>query len=713
MTEQELLNKIKESADQVELPDSLTPEHVVKRLEAGNPTKTQHIFHFRTAKAVSAAAVLLLCGILSAVTWNSTQISPDFRNSSAKSAPESAIENSASGAIDTAPAPKNDGEGNSPKTRTEHTESDTSKEESKKDAGTLYTVAKSYDQVYDILKSSYRMESKYRASKEMETDDSAEMATAEESAGANFDTAVNYDMGAAEGAAQKSDHSSTNLQTEGVDESDTIKTDGRYIYTVTGVLLKIIDTAGRELKEAGAIDTNLEASDHILEFYVDGSKLFLLVQHYDTSLTEETSYLTDSSDSGILPLTDCAKVETVGTKASTILYTYDITDPANPVLAGTTEQDGYYYTSRKIGDIIYLFTQQSLETDNYDGFVPCVNEEKIPYNHIYVPDQGSEGFLISSVNVSNPEKTIDQVMLVHNSVNVYVATDAIYLYNTDYQANDDITQIAKFSIEDGVINAVNATSVKGGIYDTFAINAYQNTLRVLTTYNDRNGNTDNHLYLLDKDLKLTGSLDGIARGEDIYAARYFGNTAYFITYKNIDPLFAVDLTDPANPVLLGELEITGFSDYLHFWGTDKLLGIGYETDPDTGEQKGLKLVMFDISNPTDLKILDTALLKNSYYSPAVYNYKCVLAEPEKNLIGFAAEHNSPNANYYAVYHVFSFENGRFQQKLDETLPDYEYISYDSVRGLYIGDHFYIACPTQITSYHMTQEFKKSGSIDLE
>lgn len=710
MTEQQLLNKIRESADQVELPNSLTPEQVARHLKTQSPKKTKPVFHFHPAKAVSVAAVLLLCGILSAVAWNSLQISPDTGNESAKCLLKPSQENNASGITDTAPAPKNSKKGNTSGNHTDHTETEGSKEEPKRDAGTLYTVAESYDQVYDILKSSYRMESTYRKSSEKETSDAD---TGIESGAADFDTALNYNTATTGNAALKTEHSSTNLQTKGVDESDIIKTDGRYIYTVTGAMLKITDTTGGELKEAGAIDTNLEASDHILEFYLDGSKLFLLIQHNETSLTEETSYIMDDSDSGIIPLTDCAKVETVETEASTILYTYDITDPASPVLTGTTEQDGYYHTSRKIGDIIYLFTQQGLKINDSNGFVPCVNEEKVPYDHIYVPDQGSQGFLISSVNISDPEKTIDQVMLVHDSVNVYVATDAIYLYNTDYQANDDITQIAKFSIEDGIINAVNATSVKGGIYDTFAINAYQDTLRILTTYNDRNGNTDNHLYILDKDLKLTGSLDGIARGERIYAARYLGNTAYFITYKNIDPLFAVDLTDPASPVLLGELEITGFSDYLHFWGEDQLLGIGYETDPDTGEQKGLKLVMFDISNPSDLKILDTAFLKNSYYSPALYDYKCVLAEPQKNLIGFAAEHNHSNRRYYAAYHVFSFENGRFQKKLEEALPDYEYISYDSIRGLYIEDSFYITCPTEITSYDMIQEFQKTGKIDLD
>ena len=711
MTEQELLNQIKESASHIEIPDSLTPERIAARLNP--PPKTRHISHFPARKAVSAAAVLLLCGILSSVAWNNGNISPD----TAEFAMETAT-GSGSDTNDAAPPDSSKGQPDFTDGQAKTENAKTSATEPKKDAGTLYTVAESYDQVYDIIEADYNMQAKYRTDPSMENGTAA--AGIEEGAAADadvaFDTAISYGTAITENSAvkapeNKSEYSSTNLQTKGVDESDNIKTDGRYIYTVTGAKLKITDTADGELKLTGFIAPDLSASDSILEFYIDESRLFLLVQHYDTSLTEETSYMSDE-DSGFIPLTDCAKMSSLGTNASSILYTYDITDPASPSLVGTTEQDGYYYTSRKIGDIIYLFTQQGLQTGDERGFIPCINEEKIPYDHIYVPDSGSEGFIISSVNITNPDTITDSVMLVHNSVNVYVAADAIYLYNEDYRADDHLTQIAKFSIEDGIINAVNATSVKGAIYDTFAINASQNMLRILTTYSDRKGNTDNRLYILDSNLELMGSLDGIARGEDIYAARYFGNTAYFITYKDIDPLFAVDLTDPSHPVLLGELEITGFSDYLHFWGTDKLLGIGYETDPKTGNRKGLKLVMFDISNPTDLKIIDSTVLKDAYYSPALYDYKCVLADPEKNLIGFAAEHYTSDDENFADYHIFSFTNDHFNGELAERLPDYNYISYDSVRGIYIADTFYIACPTEITSYDMTNQFEKSGYIDL-
>ena len=170
--------------------------------------------------------------------------------------------------------------------------------------------------------------------------------------------------------------------------------------------------------------------------------------------------------------------------------------------------------------------------------------------------------------------------------------------------------------------------------------------------------------MFDGELKLTGKLTGIAQGEEIYAARYFNDMAYFVTYRNTDPLFAVDLSDETNPVILSELKITGFSEYLHFWGSDKLVGIGYETDPDSGERKGLKLSMFDISDPADLKTAGTCVIENLDYSPALYDYKCVLVDEKENIIGFAAESYRRGS---CSYFLFSWENGKFREVMTESL----------------------------------------------
>ena len=194
-------------------------------------------------------------------------------------------------------------------------------------------------------------------------------------------------------------------------------------------------------------------------------------------------------------------------------------------------------------------------------------------------------------------------------------------------------------------------------------------------------------------MKMTGKLENIAEGEEIYAARYLGNMAYFVTYRNTDPLFAVDLSDVTKPELIGELKITGFSEYLHFWGKDKLVGIGYETDPKTGEQKGLKLTMFDISDPKDLKELNTVVLKNVDYSQALYEYKAVLAEADENLFGFTTEdYTTGQINYL----LFSWENGAFKNLLTDKVSDN--FSMDEYRGVYVGEMFYIVNRDGIRSY---------------
>lgn len=110
-------------------------------------------------------------------------------------------------------------------------------------------------------------------------------------------------------------------------------------------------------------------------------------------------------------------------------------------------------------------------------------------------------------------------------------------------------------------------------------------------------------------------LENIAKGEEIYAARYLGNIAYFITYHNTDPLFAVDISDPAHPKPLGNVKMTGYSDYLHPFGDGLLLGIGYETDAKTSEKTGVKLTMFDISDPINLRILDSVTINEDFAVP--------------------------------------------------------------------------------------------------
>ena len=456
---------------------------------------------------------------------------------------------------------------------------------------------------------------------------------------------------------------------------------------------------------------------------MDGDILSVIVESEDSGLEMQADDTENYTE-------DCIYYFRDGTKTRVI--TYDISNPKKPVKTGCVTQDGRYQTSRKIGNIIYLFTnkrismpqqtkEEAVTEENVSGWIPLVNDKAVDAEDIYVDNGvgGSNSLLISSVNVKNPDQVVDNTMILSQYVDIYVSESAFYVYQIKGSWNDAVTQIAKFGLADGKMDADGAVSVNGRITDTFAINEQSGKLRVLTTSQDSvNGEETNNLYLFEKNLSLTGKIEGIAQGEEIYAARYLGNMAYFVTYRNTDPLFAVDLSDDKNPKVLGELKISGFSEYLHFWGEDKLVGIGYETDEKTGEHTGIKITMFDISDPSSLKETNSLVLKDYNYSEALYNYKCVLADADENLLGFALQSYGDEES--AAYLLLSWNGEKFETLLSQSLtdkagnPDQSKAADTSAyRGIYAGDMFYIVSTEKIISYDRTQEYCMQKSIDFK
>lgn len=707
MTEQELYEKIRSSAEEIEVPESLSPENMKKKLDAmvlEQNKSTQKVSHWRTGrKIVAAAAVMLVCtaGVGAVYQMGSKNLDKNMTDAACE---EMAVECAAEDG-----AESSDTAGNSDVAG------------KKANAGKLYVVAKDYGEVYDVLQEKKEKESLFSSDLRIKGIDTIYEVTEETTSAA--ETAVQATGTEDAAVSSEESYSKTNLQTEGVDESDIIKTDGKYIYVVDEDAVKIVDIQNTKMEVISEISVSMEsASDEVVEMYVDGDILNLIVEREETKLqqgTKESSTRESSAKNSKIAAEDVTvDVYVIDSNRRTELFTYDISDRENPKLLGSMSQDGYYKTSRKMDNIVYLFTQKELSLpnltreeavigENVNDWIPVVNGSAIDAGCIYVPENGNDGLIISSVNVEEPDAVVDNTLIMNNYVNIYVSTGAIYLYGTDYSGSGVKTQIAKFSLEDGVIDAVGATSAAGEVYDTFAINDNQGKLRLLTT--DWSGKEDqNQLFLFDEKLKLTGSLKGIAKGEEIYAARYIGDIVYFVTYRNTDPLFAVDLSDEKNPKILSELKITGFSEYLHFWGEDKLLGIGYETDPDSGTELGLKITMFDISDPTKLKVAGSCVIEDVDYSPALYNYKCVLADAEENLIGFATE--SYGKEQDVNYLLFAWEDGSFKELLTEGLKSD--ISVEEYRGLYVGDTFYLANTDWITSYNKGDAYQKLESLEL-
>ena len=233
---------------------------------------------------------------------------------------------------------------------------------------------------------------------------------------------------------------------------------------------------------------------------------------------------------------------------------------------------------------------------------PQIDGEKIGADSIYLPAEGLNQTIIAAFDLAGDGlKAIDSCMIMNNYATPYVTDDAIYLYGYDSASSgSDATNVARFTFKDGKIDAAGAATVSGTVTDDYALRVVDDNLFILTTtYNYSSSDTSNGLYVYDAEMKRRGALTGLAPGETIYSARYIGKMAYFVTYRQTDPLFAVDISNPDDPKLLGYLKITGFSDYLHPWSENRLVGLGLETDPDTGEQKGIKLSMFDVSDPTN------------------------------------------------------------------------------------------------------------------
>ncbi|MCC2225262.1 MULTISPECIES: beta-propeller domain-containing protein [Roseburia] len=716
MNEQEILTQLRKAAEEIEIPEALKPEQIEKQLQEQKakqqqenqhlkPKKSKKIIPWRRLGSMVAVLALVVCsGIYITVTR--------------------VDKNSGTGQTDSIAMT------DTQQTVGEAGETEEAEHVDVASLGTMYHRASDYKEVYQTLLKGYQQNW-------IEGEMSAETSTAtsEDKASGNAAKDESADMDLSEGSKEgRKDYSTTNLQMEGVDESDIAKIDGSYIYTVEDKYIVITDIRDGKLEEVTRfLPKDCGAADRVMEIYVDGDQLILVVQGYETSLGESSKAGSDkensdkeSSDEEIAvsdASEDSAFCYKMNGKSTTQIQVYSIVDRKNPEFEGRLIQDGYYNTSRKIGDVVYLFTQYNMTSDvtSYvekkhgvedlkegngvsslaEAVIPKVNGEKVAASEIYLPESsGESGILVSSLDVNKPDKVLDSKLVISGYAQTYISKDALYLYEEDYDGAM-ITNIAKFALDEGRISGVAAAAVSGYVRDTFAINASDGYLRVLTTDYSTEDEV-NALYILDENMKLTGQLTGIAPGEEIYAARFMGNTGYFVTYRNTDPLFTVDLSDPAKPEIIGELKVTGFSEYLHFWDDTHLLGIGYESDENTGNIENIKLSMFNIENPGEVTEEAKLVLKDVDYSEALYDYKSVIISKDKNLIGLVCEDYS-GSRTKQTYQIYSYENGIFKKQAE--IPGINGVNYENVRGMYSGNVFYLWINDNITSYDMTDGFK--------
>lgn len=683
MDERKIFDMIKKSGENVDAPEEIQPEQIRRLLEEQPSDKKKRFRRYAQWGAVAAVFALVIIGGVTGLTRLSGTDGKEHTETGSMVLSDATQQKE----TETMQLAEQNSEAvkETVKETTKETETSVG---SDKDVY-VFAGAKNYQQVFDALKS---------------TQNDREYATADLARGVTTEMAVEdsaasmMDMGSsASNTGAALSYSKTNLQEAGVDEADIIKTDGKYLYVMKATgSVRMIRAEGKTLEVEGTI--MLEALNETpQEMYVDGDILNLIVTGSRTTLdsddTQEDTY-------------------TANTENYTKIYTYDISDRSVPQLRGTVKQKGTYSTSRKNGDVIYLFTQfypQINDADQIDTYVPAVNGARLESTDIYLPEyQNSSSYLvISSVSNRRPDEVIDKKAIVSAADNFYVSNDNIYIANANWSSDTAMTQILKFSCQKGKIRAKGAADLKGSLNDSFSMNEHNDYLRIVLT--DYSGETQtNALYVLDDALEVCGSITDLAEGEEIRSARFLGDTGYFVTFRDTDPLFSVDLSDPTEPKVLGELKITGFSSYLHFYGENKLLGVGNEVDPETGAYTGIKLAMFDVSDPSNVKQLHKFVIKDTYDCPLFYDYKAAMIDTEKNVFGFMCD---------SSYMIFRYDEGKgfenvFTENLGNSYYGSSYNGTQGIRGCFIDNSFYLIGGGQIRIYDMADDYKEVGRLEL-
>ncbi|MFH1500459.1 MAG: beta-propeller domain-containing protein [archaeon] len=461
-----------------------------------------------------------------------------------------------------------------------------------------------------------------------------------------FSAAAGAGAAKAVDSSSASEYSTTNIQVEGVDEPDIIKNDGKYIYVVSGSKVIIINAYPADDME---ILSEIEFNDSaVREIFINDDKLIVFSIDYTA-----VPY----------PAERCMAIGCVVPpyyrESRTLVSIYDISDREDPELEDQVSVTGDYFDSRMIGNYVYVIANQYVSEEpvlpsvEKNGEVDIIEPTEIYYTDI--KDYNFQYTIILSVNVNNGN-TNEKAVLNGMTQNIYVSKDNIYTTYTQYASwyedalnmDEESTIIHKISIDKDEINYVASGEVKGHILNQFSMDEYDENFRIATTsgslWGREEGISKNNVYVLDEDLELIGELEDLAPGEKIFSVRFMGERGYVVTFKKVDPLFVIDLGDPEDPRVLGKLKIPGYSDYLHPYDENHIIGIGKEA-VDAGEDlkdrrqldfawyQGVKMALFDVSdveNPAELH--KVVIGDRGTDSDALYDHKAFLFDREKELL---------------------------------------------------------------------------------
>ena len=569
--------------------------------------------------------------------------------------------------------------------------------------------------------------------------------------------------GAVPGAAG---YSTTNVQVRGVDEADIVKTDGQYIYQVNnGRVVVVKASPPGEMK----IQTILEFDAFVpRELYVDQKYLVVI----GSTGQGPVRIMEDRARPQIYP--------PVPLRSTVKAVVYDVTDKRNPRKQREVELEGDYVSSRKIGAALYLVANlpyYQIKDQERVSLAPSYRDSagnnefvEVGYADIrYFPDSLQPNYLmVAGLNLDRQDEPMQVATYLGAGQNLYASQDSLYVAITRYQhvgpvplqqgapiryvLSETGTVIYRFALDNGRVKYRAKGEVPGSILNQFSMDEYGGYFRIATTrgeaWRDDEHTSRNNLYVLDGDLRITGRLENVAPGERIYSVRFMGDRGYMVTFKQVDPLFVIDLKDPRRPAILGKLKIPGYSDYLHPYDENHLIGFGKDTvevprkdgeGRETGTvafYQGMKIAVFDVTDvehPVEMFVeriggrgTDSELLRN---------HKALLFDRDRNLLAFPVTVMEVKNQVVApggipAYGEFTFQ-GAYVYRLDlengfrlrgriTHLAEEDYLKtghgwYGSNKNveriLYIGDALYTLSGWMIKA-HDLDTLTEKGSLSI-
>lgn len=551
-----------------------------------------------------------------------------------------------------------------------------------------------YDEIYDAI-SGYHKEQDENTRKSYDGLNFMEDAASEsEQSTGSAPTKKAAESSSDDTAAGTADHSETDTQVNGVMEGDVVKTDGKHIFTVKedvfGSSVTIYKAEGADVEELSKIQ--LSQAD-CSELYIEGNTLIAI-----GNLWEEDGDSNSIAEDRLWEDNELVEPLSQNYTQSHITL-YDISDPTAPEQLRQLKQSGGFNTSRISDGFVYTFTNYAVNSLEYkknqpEDYIPEINGNMMSADRIRLSEKkGGDSYMVmTSLKLSDHADFADSQAVLGNFNTYYMNQEHIYAVKPDnWWEGSGKSSIVKYSYDNGKFSFCGSTKIRGEINNSYYMHEYKGNFVFVYTRLKRN-QTTNGLCVLGQDLKLIGEISDLGVDETIYSSYFIDNMAYFVTFRNTDPVFAVDISNPKKPELKSELKLPGFSSYLHSFGTDKLIGIG----SSSGVNDRVKLSLFSIGKDYEIREIDKKLEKRGSESSESYadeNHKCVFVDEERGLIGLAIEtwnyddDDEDVSNRRTYYIVYRHNKGKLKKVLDTRLSNDS--SLQNVRGLRIGEYFYI------------------------